>query len=164
MKSSNWLRLVAAVLAVAMFGAACGSDSDDEGAEETTTTAAAAEETTTTAAAASDDRRHRDNRRQHRADQDRCCSPRSPALHAVGHPGPGRHEAGRQRDQRERAASTAACSSWSVTDDQSNAEEAIAGFERMIEDGVVAIGGPISSDVGLITSQLAESSRCRCSW
>jgi branched-chain amino acid transport system substrate-binding protein len=41
-------------------------------------------------------------------------------------------------------------------DDQSNAEEATAGFERLVEDGVVAIGGPISSDVGTATSLLAE--------
>ena len=45
-----------------------------------------------------------------------------------------------------------------VTDDQSNAEEAVSGLERMIEDGVVAVGGPISSDVGLNTAQFAEQS------
>ena len=45
-----------------------------------------------------------------------------------------------------------------VTDDQSNAEEAVAGFERMQEDGVVAVGGPISSDVGLNTALFAEES------
>ena len=43
-----------------------------------------------------------------------------------------------------------------VYDDQSNGEEAIKGIERLIEDGVVAIGGPISSDVGLATSTIAE--------
>jgi branched-chain amino acid transport system substrate-binding protein len=43
-----------------------------------------------------------------------------------------------------------------VTDDQSNAEEAVTGLERMVEDGVVAVGGPISSDVGLNTAQFAE--------
>jgi|FLYL01.1.fsa_nt_gi branched-chain amino acid transport system substrate-binding protein len=44
-----------------------------------------------------------------------------------------------------------------VTDDQSNAEEATTGFERLVErEGVVAIGGTISSDVGLATSRLAE--------
>lgn len=44
-----------------------------------------------------------------------------------------------------------------VTDDQSNAEEAVTGFERMVEqDGVVAIGGAISSDVGLNTALVAE--------
>ncbi|MDY7103584.1 MAG: ABC transporter substrate-binding protein [Actinomycetota bacterium] len=41
-------------------------------------------------------------------------------------------------------------------DDQSNAEEGVAGFERLVEDGVVAIGGTISSDVGLATAELAE--------
>lgn len=46
-----------------------------------------------------------------------------------------------------------------VIDDQSNAEEAVAGFERMIEDGVVAVAGPISSDVGLNTAQFAESNQ-----
>jgi len=41
-------------------------------------------------------------------------------------------------------------------DTQSNAEEAVKAFERMVEDGVVAIGGPISSDVGLNTAIAAE--------
>jgi branched-chain amino acid transport system substrate-binding protein len=43
-----------------------------------------------------------------------------------------------------------------VVDDQSNAEEAVAGLERLIEDGVIAVGGAISSDVGLNTSGFAE--------
>ncbi len=44
-----------------------------------------------------------------------------------------------------------------VADDQSNAEEAVAAFERMVEqDGVVAVGGIISSDVGLNTALVAE--------
>lgn len=41
-------------------------------------------------------------------------------------------------------------------DDQSNAEEGVKGIERLIEDGVVAIGGTISSDVGLSTARVAE--------
>ena len=41
-------------------------------------------------------------------------------------------------------------------DDQSNAEEAVSGFERLYEDGAVAIAGPISSDVGTATADLAE--------
>jgi branched-chain amino acid transport system substrate-binding protein len=44
----------------------------------------------------------------------------------------------------------------SVVDDQSNPEEATSGLERLAEEGVVAIGGTISSDVGLATSRLAE--------
>ena len=43
-----------------------------------------------------------------------------------------------------------------VVDDQSNAEEGVSGFERLVEDGVVAIGGTISSDVGLATARVAE--------
>lgn len=44
-----------------------------------------------------------------------------------------------------------------VADDQSNAEEGASAFERLVEsDGVVAIGGTISSDVGLNTARLAE--------
>lgn len=43
-----------------------------------------------------------------------------------------------------------------VVDDQSNAEEAVNGIERLIEDGVVAVGGTISSDVGLATARVAE--------
>lgn len=41
-------------------------------------------------------------------------------------------------------------------DDQSNPEEGVNGFERLIEAGVVAAGGVISSDVGLATARLAE--------
>lgn len=41
-------------------------------------------------------------------------------------------------------------------DDQSNPEEGVSGFERMIEDGVVAAGGVISSDVALATTRVAE--------
>jgi branched-chain amino acid transport system substrate-binding protein len=43
-----------------------------------------------------------------------------------------------------------------VVDDQSNADEATGGIERLIEDGVVAVGGTISSDVGLATARIAE--------
>lgn len=44
-----------------------------------------------------------------------------------------------------------------VADDQSNAEEGANAFERLVEsDGVIAIGGIISSDVGLNTARLAE--------
>lgn len=43
-----------------------------------------------------------------------------------------------------------------VVDDESNPEAGTSGFERLLEDGVVAIGGIISSDVGLATAALAE--------
>lgn len=43
-----------------------------------------------------------------------------------------------------------------VVDDQSNAEEAVSGLERLMEEGAVAVGGAISSDVALNTSQFAE--------
>jgi branched-chain amino acid transport system substrate-binding protein len=41
-------------------------------------------------------------------------------------------------------------------DDQSDPEEAVSGFERLVEDGVIAVAGTISSDVGLATGALAE--------
>lgn len=42
-------------------------------------------------------------------------------------------------------------------DDQNNPEEGVTAFERMVEqDGVVAAGGVISSDVGLATARTAE--------
>jgi len=43
-----------------------------------------------------------------------------------------------------------------VVDDQSDADEATTGIERLVEDDVVAIGGTISSDVGLATARIAE--------
>jgi len=41
-------------------------------------------------------------------------------------------------------------------DDQSNPEEGASALERLIEDGVVAAGGVISSSVGLSTALIAE--------
>jgi branched-chain amino acid transport system substrate-binding protein len=47
-----------------------------------------------------------------------------------------------------------------VADDQSKAEEGTRAIERLIErDGVVAVGGIISSDVGLATARIAEQSK-----
>jgi branched-chain amino acid transport system substrate-binding protein len=43
-----------------------------------------------------------------------------------------------------------------VVDDQSDADAGASGIERLIEDDVVAIGGTISSDVGLATARTAE--------
>jgi len=44
-------------------------------------------------------------------------------------------------------------------DDQSNPEEGASGLERLIEDGAVAVGGVISSSVGLSTARIAEESK-----
>ncbi len=41
-------------------------------------------------------------------------------------------------------------------DDENDADQGVAGFERLAEDGVIGIGGVISSTVGLATSPLAE--------
>ncbi|MEO6571576.1 MAG: ABC transporter substrate-binding protein [Ilumatobacteraceae bacterium] len=41
-------------------------------------------------------------------------------------------------------------------DDQTNAEEGVAGFERLVEEGVIGVGGIISSDIGLATSPLSD--------
>jgi branched-chain amino acid transport system substrate-binding protein len=47
-----------------------------------------------------------------------------------------------------------------VADDQSKAEEGARGIERLIErERVVAVGGIISSDVGLATARVAEQSK-----
>jgi branched-chain amino acid transport system substrate-binding protein len=43
-----------------------------------------------------------------------------------------------------------------VADDQMSPDEGVAGVERLVEEGVVAIGGVISSDVGLATARAAE--------
>ena len=43
-----------------------------------------------------------------------------------------------------------------VVDDESNPEAGTSGIERLIEDGAVAVGGIISSDVGLATTRVAE--------
>ena len=47
-----------------------------------------------------------------------------------------------------------------VADDQSKAEEGTRAIERLIErEGVVAVGGIISSDVGLATARIAEQAK-----
>jgi branched-chain amino acid transport system substrate-binding protein len=43
-----------------------------------------------------------------------------------------------------------------VADDQMSPEEGVSGVERLAEEGAVAIGGVISSDVGLATARAAE--------
>ncbi len=43
-----------------------------------------------------------------------------------------------------------------IVDDQSDAEEGVLQLERLHEDGVVAVGGAISSGVGLATTLVAE--------
>jgi branched-chain amino acid transport system substrate-binding protein len=43
-----------------------------------------------------------------------------------------------------------------VEDDQSNADQGGTAMERLADEGVVAVGGIISSDVGLATSRVAE--------
>jgi branched-chain amino acid transport system substrate-binding protein len=43
-----------------------------------------------------------------------------------------------------------------VLDDQSNADEGTTAMERLVDQGVVAVGGVVSSDVGLATSRIAE--------
>ena len=43
-----------------------------------------------------------------------------------------------------------------VADDQSNPEEGVTAIERLVEEGVVAVGGVISSDVALATARIAE--------
>jgi branched-chain amino acid transport system substrate-binding protein len=43
-----------------------------------------------------------------------------------------------------------------VADDQSDPDEGVSGIERLVEQDVVAVGGTISSDVGLATARVAE--------
>ena len=43
-----------------------------------------------------------------------------------------------------------------IVDDQSDAEEGVVQLERLLEDGVVAVGGTISSGVGQATTAIAE--------
>ena len=44
-------------------------------------------------------------------------------------------------------------------DDQSDAEEAVVQYERLLEEGVVAVAGTISSGVGAATAGLAEEAQ-----
>jgi branched-chain amino acid transport system substrate-binding protein len=46
-----------------------------------------------------------------------------------------------------------------VADDQSNADEGLNQFERLVEEGAVAVAGAISSDVGAAVAPLAEESQ-----
>ena len=46
-----------------------------------------------------------------------------------------------------------------IEDDQNSPEEAVPVYERLVEEGVVAVGGIISSSVGGATAPLAESNQ-----
>ena len=46
-----------------------------------------------------------------------------------------------------------------IEDDQNSPEEAVPAYERLVEEGVVAVGGIISSSVGGATAPLAESNQ-----
>jgi branched-chain amino acid transport system substrate-binding protein len=46
-----------------------------------------------------------------------------------------------------------------IEDDQNAAEEAVPAYERLLEEGVVAVGGIISSTVGGATAPLAETNQ-----
>jgi branched-chain amino acid transport system substrate-binding protein len=46
-----------------------------------------------------------------------------------------------------------------IEDDQTSPEEAVPAYERLMEEGVVAVGGIISSSVGGATAPLAESNQ-----
>ncbi len=43
-----------------------------------------------------------------------------------------------------------------IQDSENDADAAVRGFERLVEEGVVAVGGPISSTVGAATGPVAE--------
>ncbi len=43
-----------------------------------------------------------------------------------------------------------------IQDSENDADAAVRGFERLVEDGVVAVGGPISSTVGAAASPVAD--------
>jgi len=153
----SWLIKVSMFLALALVMAACSSadesgDTTVAGAEATTTTAAAAEATTTTAAAA----------------ETTTTAPASTEPVKIGL----------------LTSLTETFTPWGISvkdgmrlaveeinaeggidgrpiellerDDQSDPEVGAAGLERLIEDGAVAVGGIISSGVGLATARIAE--------
>jgi len=151
----NWLITVSFTLALALTLSACSTTEESAdttaGAAETTTTAAAAE-TTTTAAAAETTTTVPVNTEPIKIGLLTSLtatfapwgvSARDGMRLAVEEINAAGGVDGRMLELLER-------------DDQSNPEEGASGFERLIEDGVVAVGGVISSSVGLSTARLAE--------
>jgi len=151
----NWLITVSFTLALALTLSACSTTEESAdttaGATETTTTAAAAE-TTTTAAAAETTTTVPVNTEPIKIGLLTSLtatfapwgvSARDGMRLAVEEINAAGGVDGRMLELLER-------------DDQSNPEEGASGFERLIEDGVVAVGGVISSSVGLSTARLAE--------
>ncbi|MEM7273070.1 MAG: ABC transporter substrate-binding protein [Actinomycetota bacterium] len=169
MKRRTWYRLLAILAALALVAAACGSDDDDATAEDDATETA---EDTGGEDAASDDDAMEDEADAETEDaggEDTAESSGEPikigALTSLtGNFTPWGIQArdGMQlavNDLNDAGGIDGRPVELVVFDDQSNAEEAVIGLERMIEDGVVAVGGAISSDVGLNTAQFAEQAQ-----
>ena len=162
MSTTKRTRPFAVFTVAALLLAACG---DETAATAATTEAEAPAETT-----AAPERDHRTRgyggsrgdigcgATERRAGQDRHPHVDHLELRAVGTAGPRRRPAGRGRDQRRR---------WCggrplelvIEDDQNSPEEAVPAYERLVEEGVVAVGGIISSSVGGATAPLAESNQ-----
>jgi branched-chain amino acid transport system substrate-binding protein len=150
------VRLPAALLAAGLIVAACGDDDDDGGAADTTTgePAATAETGTTTAEDSAADDTAADGGEEIQI---------GALTSMTGNFAPWGIQV---RDGMQLAVDEINADGGVdgrmlelvVSDDQSNAEEGVSALERMVEDGVVAVGGIISSDVGLVTAQVAEES------
>lgn len=160
-RSTLWLAILAAL---ALFAAACGSDAD-EGADD---------EGTETTASGDSDGDNTDDGGDADADSDGEESDEGEESMTTGEPikigaltsltGPftswGLHvEAGMKMAAEDINAAGGVNGSpieIIVADDQSDPEEAVVQMERLIEDGVVAIMGTISSGVGGATGPIAE--------
>ncbi len=162
-----WRRLFAVLLALAFFAAACGSDGDDTSDTTTTTEAAddgaaddsAADDGATDDSAADDSAVDDDGMADDSASTEPIKIGALTSLTGNFTPWGIQTRDGMQLAVDEINSAGGAGGRMLeliVIDDQSNAEEAVTGLERMIEEGVVAVGGPISSDVGLNTARLAE--------
>ncbi len=160
-KSTRWVALLAAF---ALVGAACGSASDDAGSDVTE-----AEATSETSAAPAADEEPATEEMEDMEDDG--------AMEASGEPikigaltsltGPFTSwgipsSSGMQLAVDEINAAGGVDGRMLeliIVDDQSDAEEAVVQMERLIEDGVIAVGGTISSGVGLATTLVAEDAQ-----
>ncbi len=185
---ARWLRLLAALLALALVAAGCGDDDDDVGADGTVADDGAGDDADADDTAADDaaaDDAAADDAAADDAVADDAAADDAAADDAAADDGAA--DDGGDGEPIKIGALTSLTGNFApwgiqtvdgmqlavdeindaggvagrmlelvVTDDQSNAEEAVGGLERMVEEGVVAVGGAISSDVGLNTAAFAE--------
>ncbi len=160
-RGSVWVALVAAL---ALLAAACGSDESDDATDTTDDTAESTDETTADTVA-DETEETTDDTADEAMDEASGEPIKIGALTSLTGPFAswGLHvEAGMKMaadDINAAGGVDGRMIEIISADDQSDAEEAVVQYERLLEEGVVAVAGTISSGVGAATAGLAEEAQ-----